>query len=47
MTTPNKRPLYLPYAGPSLLEMPLLNKGSAFTQEERLAFNLMVYYPKK
>ena len=30
-----KRPLYIPYAGPALLETPLLNKGSAFTSEER------------
>ncbi|MGB0893665.1 MAG: NAD-dependent malic enzyme [Parashewanella sp.] len=35
-----KRPLYLPYAGPAILEAPLLNKGSAFTEEERIFFNL-------
>ena len=35
-----KRPLYLPFAGPALLEAPLLNKGSAFTREERQQFNL-------
>lgn len=31
----SKRPLYIPYAGPILLEFPLLNKGSAFSEEER------------
>lgn len=36
----NKRPLYIPYAGPILLETSLLNKGSAFSEEERTAFNL-------
>ncbi len=36
----SKRPLYIPYAGPVLLETPLLNKGSAFTQTERREFNL-------
>ncbi len=36
----SKRPLYIPYAGPILLEFPLLNKGSAFTNEERSHFNL-------
>ena len=36
----SKRPLYIRYAGPVLLETPLLNKGSAFTTEERHYFNL-------
>ncbi|MDF0534066.1 NAD-dependent malic enzyme [Shewanella yunxiaonensis] len=35
-----KRPLYMPFAGPALLEAPLINKGSAFTEEERMFFNL-------
>lgn len=35
-----KRPLYLPFAGPAILEAPLINKGSAFTEEERVYFNL-------
>lgn len=35
-----KRALYVPYAGPALLETPLLNKGGAFSREERVAFNL-------
>lgn len=45
MTDSLKRPLYIPYAGPSLLEMPLLNKGSAFTLQERIAFNLIGLLP--
>ncbi|MCL1049382.1 NAD-dependent malic enzyme [Shewanella abyssi] len=36
----NKRPLYLPFAGPAILEAPLINKGSAFSDEERIFFNL-------
>ncbi len=36
----SKRPLYIPFAGPALLETPLLNKGSAFSSEERHNFNL-------
>ncbi len=36
----NQRPLYIPFAGPALLETPLLNKGSAFSSEERDSFNL-------
>lgn len=35
-----KRPIYIPFAGPALLEAPLLNKGSAFSQHERQHFNL-------
>lgn len=35
-----KRPIYIPFAGPALLEAPLLNKGSAFNEYERQQFNL-------
>ena len=41
----NKRPLYIPFAGPALLEAPLLNKGSAFSSEERDNFNLTGLLP--
>lgn len=32
--------LYIPYSGSVLLESPLLNKGSGFSEEERMIFNL-------
>ncbi|MEJ2743670.1 MAG: NAD-dependent malic enzyme, partial [Gammaproteobacteria bacterium] len=41
----NKRPLFLSLAGPALLETPLLNKGSAFSERERDEFNLSGLLP--
>lgn len=37
--------LYTPYNGAVLLENPLLNKGLAFTEGERTAFNLQGLLP--
>ncbi|NTS76656.1 NAD-dependent malic enzyme [Catenovulum sp. SM1970] len=45
MTT--KRQLYIPYSGPSLIETPLLNKGSAFSEQERKTFNLLGLIPPR
>ncbi|MGR5145240.1 NAD-dependent malic enzyme [Photobacterium alginatilyticum] len=41
----NNKTLYLPYAGPALLENALLNKGSAFSPEERQNFSLTGLLP--
>ena len=42
-----QRYLYTHYAGPALLETPLLNKGSAFTERERKSFNLLGLVPPR
>lgn len=39
--------LYIPHAGPALLETPLLNKGSAFSAKEREMFNLTGLLPPR
>lgn len=47
MSQDDNRYLYIPHAGPSLLETPLLNKGSAFTARERASFNLTGLLPPR
>lgn len=42
-----QRHLYTHYAGSALLETPLLNKGSAFTERERKSFNLLGLVPPR
>jgi malate dehydrogenase (oxaloacetate-decarboxylating) len=45
--TQGQDPLYIPYAGSILLETPLLNKGSAFDENERIKFNLTGLLPPR
>ena len=40
-----KSPLYIPHAGHALLDTSLLNKGSAFSVDERKSFNLTGLLP--
>lgn len=42
-----QRYLYTHYSGPALLETPLLNKGSAFTERERKSFNILGLVPPR
>ncbi|MGE7993017.1 NAD-dependent malic enzyme [Pseudomonas sp. NPDC089554] len=42
-----RRPLPVKFRGPALLETPLLNKGTAFTEQERQRFQLQGLLPAK
>lgn len=41
------QPVYISHAGPTLLGMPLLNKGTAFSERERHDFNLLGLVPHR
>jgi len=43
----NKRPVFIPYSGPTLLNISLLNKGCAFSNEERQEFGLAGLLPHR
>jgi malate dehydrogenase (oxaloacetate-decarboxylating) len=42
-----KKPIYITHSGPKLLGTPLLNKGSAFSAQERADFNLSGLIPAR
>ena len=37
----NRKPVYLPYSGATLLTIPLLNKDCAFSRSERIEFGIL------
>lgn len=41
------KPVFIPYSGPTLLSIPILNKGCAFTEQERQEFNLVGLLPQR
>ncbi len=45
--TEAKDPIYIPHSGPALLATPLLNKGTAFSEQERHDFNLNGLIPHR
>jgi malate dehydrogenase (oxaloacetate-decarboxylating) len=47
MKAPNDHPVSVPFVGPTLLGTPLLNKGTAFSLEERKALHLQGLLPQR
>jgi len=43
----SKDPIYIPYAGPTLTSVSILNKGTAFSEQERHEFNLTGLIPHR
>ncbi len=43
----HNKPVFIPYSGPTLLSTPILNKGCAFTEQERQEFNLVGLLPQR